>query len=223
MLQQFHIHISVVNNDEVIALVYEQTGGRLYIFDITEKLFLVKENKDTWSKRFVSSISSCGDKIVKTGINFGGNAATLTDRMGEECWSRIKSNDGQYLFDLPQFSICYLENNKLVIVIADTMKNTITKLDGETGEILNIISDESPFGVAVDADRGVLFVCKRYTSQVVAYTTDLDNSRILLTYVDGQCRMPRYITFNSSNKQLLISSESFNGENYLDCFQINYE
>ena len=223
LLLQFHIHISVVNNGEVIALVYEQTGGRLYIFDITENLFLVKENKDTWSKRFLSSISSCGDKIVKTGITFGGNAVTLTDRMGEECWSRIKSNDGKYLFDLPQFSTCYLENNKLVIVIADTMKNTITKLDGETGEILNIISDESPFGVAVDADRGVLFVCKRYISQVVAYTTDLDNSRILLTYVDGLCRMPRYITLNSSNNQLLISSESFNGENYLDCFQINYE
>ena len=222
-LQSDQIHISVVNNNAAIAHVYEQTGGRLYTFDITDNLFLVKENNPMWNGGFLLSISSFGDKIVKTGTTIGGTAVKLTDQRGEEYWSRSESNNGQYLFGLPQFSTCYLENNKLVIVIPDTMNNTITKLDGETGEILNIISDESPFGVAVDADRGFLYVCKRNITQVVVYTTHLDNPRILLTHADGLCSMPRYITFNSSNEQLLISSESFGVGNYLDCYQINYE
>ena len=166
-LQSDQIHISVVNNNAVRAHVYEQTGGRLYTFDITDNLFLVKENNPMWNGGFLLSISSCLDKIVKTGTTFGGNAVTLTDRRGEDFWSRSKSTNGQNLFELPQFSACFLENNKPVIVITDSIKNTITKLGGETGEILNIISDDAPrFDVAVDADRGILYVCKRNMRRV---------------------------------------------------------
>ena len=214
----------MVNNNAVIAHVYEQTGGRLYTFDITDNLFLVKENNPMWNGGFLLSISSCLDKIVKTGTTFGGNAVTLTDRRGEDFWSRSKSTNGQNLFELPQFSACFLENNKPVIVITDSIKNTITKLGGETGEILNIISDDAPpFDVAVDADRGILYVCKRNMRRVGVYTTNLDNQRILLTHVDGLCDMPRYTTFNSFDRTLLISSESLAGGNYLECYQITYE
>ena len=226
LLHSFHMHICVVDNAEVIAHVLEETGARLYIFDIKDNLFLVKENNPMWNGGFLLSISSYLDKIVKTGTTFGGNAVTLTDRRGEDYWSRSKFTDGQHLFGLPQFSVCYLDNNKPVIVITDSIKNTITKLDGETGEILNIISDDdSPFDVAVDADRGILYVCKRNMRRVGVYTTDLaiDNQRILLTHVDGLCDMPRYTTFNSFNRTLLISNESLAGGNYLDCYQIDYE
>ena len=226
LLHSFQIHICVVDNAEVIAHVLEETGARLYIFDIKDNLFLVKENNQMWHGGFLLSISSCLDKIVKTGTTFGGNAVTLTDRRGEDYWSKSKSTDGQHLFGLPQFSACYLENNKPVIVITDSIKNTIFKLDGETGEILKSIShDAPPFDVAVDADRGILYVCKCHIRQVCVYTTDLaiDNQRTLLTHVDGLCDMPRYTTFNSFNRTLLISSESLAGGNYLDCYQINYE
>ena len=218
------MHICVVDNADVIAHVLEETGARLYIFDIKDNLFLLKENTLIWNSGFLLSIYPCLDKFVKTGTTFGYNTVTLADRTGKDFWSRSKSTNGQNLFELPQFSACYLENNKPVIVITDSIKNTITKLDGETGEILNIISDDdSPFDVAVDAERGILYVCKRNMRRVGVYNTDLVNQRILLTHVDGLCNMPRYTTFNSFNRTLLISSESLAGGNYLDCYQINYE
>ena len=149
-------------------------------------------------------MSAFQDKVVVVQADLFGNTVKLIDRRGQVLWSSSR----QGLFDLPQFFRSFLINNKVVIIVTDSMKKTITKLDGETGDILNICDeDDALFGVSADNNRGILYVCKRNKRQVCAWSADLSNHRTLLTHNDGLCDFLRCLAFSSANSQLLISSE----------------
>ena len=214
------IHISVVNNEEVIVHITENAGRVLYILDIRDNELSIKEEIQQETIGWVLSMAAFQDKVVDVQAGIFGNTVKLIDRRGQVHWSISR----QGLFDLPQFCRSFQIYNKLVIIVIDSMKKTITKLDGETGDILNICDDDDAlFGVSADNNRGILYVCKRNKRQVCAWSADLSNHRTLLTHSDGLCDFPRCLTFSSANSQLLISSEvGNNGSNYVDRYQLAY-
>ena len=218
------ILISVVNNEEAILHISQMGVQVLHILNIEGNRLSIKEELHLKMKGLVISMSACQDNIVVVQSGIHGISVNLMNRRGEVLWSRIGCHEGQILFSLPQFCTWFLENDKPFIIVMDSTKNTMTKLDGETGDILDVHNDDnSPFGVSVDSSRGILYVCNRNNREVIAWTADLGSHRKLITHIDGLCLLPRCITFNSASSQVLISSDVLKKDsNYLDRYQIMY-
>ena len=214
--------VSVVNNEESLTNFWKE--NQVYIIDI--------ETEQTCIKRIlqmdvpVCNVAAYGDKMII--LAFGDPPSVqLVDRSGRTYWSVSTDDKGEGLFGNQAICTCVIEAMQLSVIVTDGSKNTITKLDGATGDVITVraVQMKSPRESCVD-DQGILYVCYFARRQICAWNLTLDRSHLQLLEPGVLGDRPCYIKYNPLNSQLLVAygrrPQSFN-RNMIDCFEIIYK
>ena len=218
------IHVAVVNNEEVVVYISGRFGNTINIFDIKDNKWVIKETIN--HNGIVLSVSACGDKLVVAERLRNCTTLRLLERNGIVLhWGRTTPTL-TYNIEEPLYSTCFLERNKPVVIVNDSRRKTLLKLDGATSKILNIHSEDgAPFGApCVDVNTGILYVCNKADSEVLVFSSDFKTRSLLLNPSVGLGVNPKYITFNPVNNQLLIVTEDNDeGYDHIQGFNISYD
>ena len=214
--------VAVINNEEAIVCLLHP--NQLYILNIqaAAKPSIKQTIKLNYS---VCAVTAYQDKIFASSWSLP-RSIKLIDRSGQVYWSRSLGIPGQtllaHLFDPPVHNTCYLENNRLIVIISDHRNQTITKVDGDTGDVIkvNALSAKGPTGISIDS-RSNLYVCYRDSHELCAWTSDMGCYRILLSTRDGLDEYPWCVKYNDCNRQLLVSySSRSKARNRFDCYNV---
>lgn len=150
-------------------------------------------------------IASCWDKP---------SSIKLLDRSGYVYWSRKSGTS-------PQYNTIFFENNKLTVIVTDFATDKITKLDGETGDIIKEceVPGKGPIAVCTDDSRHI-YVCYNKSNEVCVWTSELTNQRILLSCHEVQesgIRQPFVLAYDLKNSKIIMTNEF---SNYIHFFKL---
>ena len=210
--------LAVVNNDEALVSLWCQ--NEIYVLDICPDEMMIR--KKIKMKCPVSAISSCKDKII-VNCREGTGCIKLIDRSGKVYWSRSIDSEERQLFEYPRCNNCYKYNKKPHVIITDYNKQTITMLNGKTGDVKAICgtNGKNAFGVSNDKE-GRIYVCYRDTSEIAVWTPDIQKHSILLSESDGLGNWPNCIKYVNKLSMLYVAYSALKeSRNFIDCFQFN--
>ena len=211
-----NMEVAALNNEEAILSVYGEK--QLKVLNIKNNVLRIKDTIKL--RETVKGISCYEDKIILIGLQTP--TIKVIDRHGKTFWSRPRNRKDGYNEWRANCSTCFLENNKLVVIVSGTMYNKIMKLDGSSGDVLDVsdIFGTGQTGLSPD-NRGLIYVCNRLSREVCVYTPSLDNYRILLSNMDAWSNLPRCVKYNATNGQLMVANNCFNTVNYMNCEYFN--
>ena len=183
--------------------VFSTADKKLHFCDITcLPSFAVQ--KSIKLKYSAISMTSYGDNLVVATWTKP-VSLKLIDITGQEVWSVSKTSDGEELIGNPYAVQITTFNGTNAAVVTDCKKYTLTLLDANNGSVLKIIDvkDKSPHGLTVD-DNGNVFVCYMITREIVVWSSDFADSRVLLECQPIQSR-PRQVLYNGSIGELYVA------------------
>ena len=149
----------------------------------------------------VDGISKYGEKLAVTSFS---PSVKLIDKTGRVYWSVSTDAQRQSLFSKPWYVTSDIERN--IITVTDWGNNTLTVLNGDTGDVIKrrSVKDKFPTGVTT-GPSGNIYVCYFDTREVAELTGDLAEERILLSQQDGLGDSPWSIVYDKSCGQLITS------------------
>ena len=108
------------------------------------------------------------------------------------------------------------------ITVTDFWANTLTVLNGDTGDVIKrrSVKDKSPGGVTT-GPSGNIYVCYDGTREVAELTGDLSEERIILSKQDGLGDSLQAISYDKSCRQLITSYALYSrGSNSVDVWEL---
>ena len=202
--------IAVLSDQEAVVATDNKS---LVLLNISDRHMSIKKTITDLSYQ-VLGISQYGEKLV-TLVKAKPSEAKpseakppsvkLIDKTGgTEYWSVPTNTQGKSLFRCPQYVTSYVETD--TITISDYWNNTLTVLNGDTGDVIKTrhLKDKYPSGVTI-GPSGNIYVCYNQTREVAVLTGHLTEERTLLTAQDGLGFLPWAITYDKSCGQLIIS------------------
>ena len=191
--------IDVINENEAAV------GGEscLTILNVTNDQLSVK--KTTELADDIYGVSRCRDKLVVTFPNTDPACVKLIDQSGKEYWSLSSGQNESALF-VSQWYATALDETSSKLIVTDRHNNTLTIIDGDTGDIITRHQAErkGPFGVTTDT-AGHVYVCYWDSREVAVLSKDLKEETILLSKKNGLGEKPQAIVYDSAHDQLVIS------------------
>ena len=191
--------IDVINENEAAV------GGEscLTILNIDNGQLTVKTTTELEDN--ISGVSRCKDKLVVTFPDTDPACVKLIDQSGKEYWSLSSGQDESALFK-SQLYATKLDETTSKIIVTDRDTNSLTVIDGDTGDIVTRHQTESrgPFGVTTD-NKGYVYVCYWDSREVAVLSEDLKEETILLSKENGLGEKPQAIVYDSVHDQLVIS------------------
>lgn len=188
--------IGVVSESEAAV------GGEnsLVFLDISNGQMQVKKQIELQDQ--IYGINNFHDKLLVTFPATFPASIKLIDQTAKPYWALPTDQEQESLFESPW----YVTSNKNGLIVADRANNTLTLLNGESGDIITRHQAErkGPFGVTTD-NSGNVFVCYWDTREVASLSEDLKEERIFLSKKDGLGEKPQAIAYDPINHQLFIS------------------
>ena len=165
----------------------------------------------------VCAISKYGEKLVVTSDSPKPRSVKLIDKTGRVYWSVSTNDQGHSLFRFPQYVTSDIERN--TVTVTDRGNNTLTVLNGDTGDVIKrrSVKDKFPQGVTT-GPSGNIYVCYYNTDEVAVLTGDLAEERILLSQQDGLGDEPWAIAYDKSCGQLITS---YSDDNIVDVWKLS--
>ena len=192
-----------------ISKLLDISGGKMSINDTTSVPY------------DVDGISQYGEKLAVTSHSPEPTSVKLIDKTGRVYWSVSTDGQGQSLFSNPKNVTSDIEKN--TITVTDWWSNTLTVLNGDTGDVIKrrSVKDKWPQGITT-GPSGNIYVCYRDTSEVAELTEDLVEERILLSQQDGLGDTPFAIAYDKRCGQLITSYYLFSSDgNSVDVFDLS--
>ena len=182
---------AVVTTDNWSLKLLDISGSKMSINDTTNVSY------------GVDGISQYGEKFAVTSYSPKPASVKLIDKTGRVYWSMSTDDQGQWLFSQPGYVTSDTERN--IVTITDWGNNTLTVLNGDTGDVINrrSVKDMCPVGVTT-GPSGNIYVCYPGASEVAELTGDLAEERILLSQQDG-LGYGRVIAYDKTSGQLITS------------------
>ena len=180
--------IAIYSDNEAIVT----TGQLIYLIDFSRNVLSITYTFfDT--PYLVSKVTSCRDDIYVTCLD-SSPSVTKIDSTGSIYWNADKDEAGDPLFERPYGITSYLKGENIVIVVTDDSRNTLTLLDGDTGEVLAVrkLTMSSPRGCTADTFGNIyLFYVYPFKEGAVCFlSADLSMERILSATKTGDTIYP---------------------------------
>ena len=207
--------IAVISDKEAVVT----TGNKsLVLLGISGRKMSI--NDTTRVPCEVGGISKYGEKLVVTSDSHMPASVKLIDKTGRVYWSVSSDGQGQSHFRFPQYVTSDIERN--TVTVTDCENNTLTVLNGDTGDVIKrrSVEDKRPYGVTT-GPSGNIYVCYNRMCEVAELTGDLAEERILLSQRDGLGRGPRVIAYDKTSGQLITSYDSDNSDNSVDVWELS--
>ena len=213
------IAIAAVDGDEAIVSLCQER--QLFVISISTSELAVSSKIQL--DFCVRALCCHGDKII---VCSGDVPASLKliDKRGRIYWSRSPFYQGETLFSSIANVTCFLENDKPVVMVTDSLENSLVKFDGKTGDVIKFcgVYEKSHEGICVDS-RGIIYVCYGACDEICAWNQDLEHHRILLTRRNGLGNTPSCINYNPINGQLMIAYSSYSDHcDVVDCYTVRH-
>ena len=195
--------IAVISDSEASATT---TNKSLVLLDISGSQLRIKTT--TKVPYYISGITKYKNKLVISSTS-PTTSVKLIDLTGKVYWSVSSDQQGQSLFRNPWYLTSHDEGRSSTVIVTDWGNNTLTLLNGETGEVITRrqLQGKGLRGVTTDT-AGNVYVCYNWAGEVSVLSADLSEEKILLSTHDGLSGAPRAIVYDDKTHQLLISSGS---------------
>ena len=191
------------------------TNKSLVLLDISGSQLRIKTT--TKVPYDINGITKYKNKLVISSTD-PTTSVKLIDLTGKVYWSVSSDQQGQSLFSHPWYLTSHDEGRSSTVIVTDWDNNTLTLLNGETGEVITRRQlQKIPRGVATDT-AGNVYVCYCWTGKVSVLSGDLSEERILLSIQDGLSGRPQAIVYDDKTHQLLISYVS---NDIVDSFKLS--
>ena len=195
--------IAVISDSEAAAII---TNMSLVLLDISGSQLRIKTT--TKVPYNIRGITKYKNKLVISSTD-PTRSVKLIDLTGKVYWSVSSDQQGQSLFRHPWYLTSHDEGRSSTVIVTDCGNDTLTLLNGETGEVINRrqLQDKWPRGVTTDT-AGNVYVGYYITREVSVLSGDLSEEKILLSRQDGLSVGPQAIVYDDKTHQLLISYDS---------------
>ena len=142
------------------------------------------------------------------------------DKTGKTLWTVNKDKFGHKLFRSACDIVCSIWNGDTRVVASDDNAETITMLDGETGNILAVkqLQGKEPRSLATDF-YGNIYICYAKTHEICMMTRNLTEDKMLLCSLLGLCPEPLAIAYDSRSEQIIVSNNLYFHRDIVDIFQ----
>ena len=192
--------IAVISDSEAAATI---TNNSLVLLDISRSQLRIKTT--TKVPYGIIGITKYKNKLVISSPD-PTTSVKLIDLTGKVYWSVSSDQQGQSLFRHPWFLTSHDEGRSSTVIVTDWDNNTLTLLNGETGDVITRrqLQGKEPKGVTTDT-AGNVYVCYWWTREVSVLSGDLSEEKILLSRQDGLSGYPQTIVHDDKTHQLLIS------------------
>ena len=192
--------IAVISDSEAAATT---TNKSLVLLDISGSQLRIKTT--TKVPYDIRGITKYNNKLAISSTD-PTSSVKLIDLTGKVYWSVSSDQQGQSLFRSPWYLTSHDEGRSSTVIVTDLDNNTLTLLNGETGEVITSrqLQWQGPRGVATDT-AGNVYVCYYWAREVSVLSGDLSEEKILLSRHDGLSGEPQAIVYDDKTHQLLIS------------------
>ena len=211
-----------VSCDETKLLILDISDRKMSIKGTVELPFEVRGPAPYQDKHTVRAIAPYQDKLLVTAPwSTSSLNVKLIDQTGRVYWSTHTHQQGQSSFYYPEYVTCYDDGGSAAVIVSDCYNNTLTVLNADTGDVINRrqFEGKGPNGVTTDT-TGNIYVCYYETDEVAVLSKDLSQEKVLLSKRDGLSRGARAIVYNAVDHQLLVSYDSSDSRNTVDCFKL---
>ena len=195
-------------------------GAKVLILDIYDRKMSIKGTVEL--PFTVRGLAPYQDKLLVTTVWPTSSASVkLIDQTGTVYWSTHTDQQGRRLFSWPWYVTCYDDGVSAAVIVSDNGNNTLTVLNADTGDVITRrqVEGKRPRRVTTDI-AGNIYVCYYRTDEVAVLTYDLSQENVLLSKRDGLSRGPQAIVYNAVDHQLLVSHDSDDSRNTVDCFKL---
>ena len=211
--------VAVTGDREAVVNCWDET--KLLILDISDRKMNIKGTVELPFR--VYAITPYQDKLLVTTLAYSSPSASvkLIDQRGRVNWSTHTDQQEQSLFFSPLHVTCYDDGGSAAVIVSDRDKNTLAVLNADTGDVISRrqVEGKGPDGVTTDT-AGNIYVCYWRTGEVAVLTKDLSQENVILSKRDGLNRGPQAIVYNAVDHQLLVSYDSDDSRNTVDCFKL---
>lgn len=192
--------IAVINDKEAAFTTKKKT---LTVVDISGTQMRIKTTIPL--EYYVRGMTSYIDKLIVTCPDRT-PSVKLIDQTGRVYWSLSCDQQGYPLFNSPRNVSSHCSGRTSAVVVTDTGKDTLTLLNGDTGELIitREVKGKQPRGVTLDT-VGNVYVCYQSSEEVAVFPGNLSKERVLLTRKNGLSGDPRDIFYDDATHQLVIS------------------
>ena len=162
----------------------------------------------------VFGVTKCNDKLCVTCVS-DPPSVKLIDKSGQVHWYASLDKKSKRLFRRPWYITSYVKDKATRVIVTDKEAETISQLDGDTGELLSFrtVKGKDPNGVTVDCS-GNIYICYHGTDKICVLSEDLSKGRILLSMQDGLRACPYAIAYDPRMSRLVISNNSNKVDSY---------
>ena len=210
--------IAVTGDREAVVSCAGKT--KLLILDISDRKMSIKGTVEL--PFTVLGLAPYEDKLlVITPLSDPSPSVALIDLCGRVYWSTHTDQHGQPLFSWPEYVTCCDDGGSTAVIVSDKGNSTLTVLNADTGDVITRrqVKGKGPRGVTTDT-AGNLYVCYYSTGEVAVLTKDLSQENVLLSKRHRLSREPQAIVYNAVAHQLLVSNDSGDSSNTVDCFKL---
>ena len=207
---------AVVSCNKTTLLILDISDRNMSIRGIVELPFPVAGLAPYQDKLLVTTPLSISTLLVSTSAS-----VKLIDQRGRVYWSTDTDQQERWLFSCPWYVTCYGDGGSAAVIVTDGGINTLTVLNADTCEVITRrqVKGKDPRGVTTDM-TGNIYVCYYETDEVAVLTKDLSQENVLLSKRDGLSSRPQTIVYNAVDHQLLVSYDSDDSRNTVDCFKL---
>lgn len=206
--------ITSIGNNEIVVSTKDKS---LTFMDISENMLTV--TRKLKMRHSIFSVAVCGDNLY---LSRGTNPPSVkkVDKTGKGCWTVNKDKQGHKLFK----SACHLtgsvRSEDTRIFATDSDAETVTVLDGETGNILAVrhLKGKGPKSLTADSD-GNIYICYSKTHEICMMSRNLSEDKILLSTIEGLSPEPLAIAFDRNSEQIMVSNNLYFQRDTVAIFQ----
>ena len=202
--------ISLYSNTEAVVSILKQ--NELQFIDFRGDN--LKLNHTLKLQFDVFGVTKCNDKLCVTCVSEP-PSVKLIDKTGKCHWYASLDQKSKRLFRRPWYITSYVKDNATRIIVTDKEAETISQLDGDTGNLISVrhVKGKDPNGVTVDCS-GNVYICYHGTDKICVMSEDLSKGRILLSMQDGLRACPYAIAYDPRMSRLIISNNSNKVDSY---------
>ena len=205
--------VTVTSGTTAIVSTHE---NKLHYVDISDQSSATVQRSISLGY-WVVDVATYHDKLVVTAWNES-KSVKMIDMNGQELWSVSKGPDNQQLFDKPYAVVINKMNDTDTVIVSDWGKELLTILSTSNGTLLKTIDmkGKAPHGLTVD-NNGNIIVCCFDTREILIWSNDFTNSRILLAGQELR-PYPCEIEYSCRASELFVA---YNKTNEIDRFQLS--
>lgn len=208
--------IACTTNNQIVAC-YKDT--QLLFLDISEGRLIIKQKRKM--KRPIYGIACDENAYLFMGTN--SPSIKKVDRDGKRLWIVNKDKQGHKLFKSAAGITCSIWNEDTRVIATDDVAETITMIDGETGNLLVVrsLTGKQPRNMTTDF-YGNIYVCFAKTHEICIMTRNLTEDKILLSAQEGLSPEPLAIAYDCRADQIVTSNNLYFRRDTVDIFQKSF-